>query len=94
LDEPTTGLDAEASQRILSPLRRLITGRTTIVISHNLLTVTDADQIIYLGNGRITDTGTHAQLLASNNQYAHLYHLYHPPTLAGTATSVRNGVLT
>jgi ATP-binding cassette, subfamily B, bacterial len=93
LDEPTTGLDAEASQRILSPLRRLITGRTTIVISHNLLTVTDADQIIYLGNGRITDTGTHAQLLASNNQYAHLYHLYHPPTLAGTATSVRNGVL-
>ncbi|MGH3833666.1 MAG: ABC transporter ATP-binding protein [Pseudonocardiaceae bacterium] len=78
LDEPTTSLDAEASDRILAPLRRLITGRTTILISHNLLTVTDADQIIYLEHGRITETGTHTQLLASNNQYAHLYHLHHP----------------
>ena len=86
LDEPTTGLDAEASQRILTPLRRLITGRTTIIISHNLLTVTDADQILYLHNGRITETGTHTELLTKNNQYAHLYHLHHPPTLA-TATS-------
>ncbi|MGH3718929.1 MAG: hypothetical protein ACRDRI_08840, partial [Pseudonocardiaceae bacterium] len=42
------------------------------------LTVTDADQIIYLHNGRITETGTHTQLLTSNNQYAHLYHLHHP----------------
>jgi ATP-binding cassette, subfamily B, bacterial len=83
LDEPTTGLDAEASQRILAPLRRLITGRTTIIISHNLLTVTDADQILYLHNGRITETGTHTELLTKNNQYAHLYHLHHPPTLAG-----------
>ena len=82
LDEPTTGLDAEASQRILTPLRRLITGRTTIVISHNLLTVTDADQIVYLEHGRITETGTHSQLLANNKHYAHLYHLHHPPTLA------------
>jgi ATP-binding cassette, subfamily B, bacterial len=78
LDEPTTSLDAEASDRILAPLRRLITGRTTIIISHNLLTVTDADQIIYLEHGRITDAGTHDELLTSNNQYAHLYHLHHP----------------
>jgi ABC-type multidrug transport system fused ATPase/permease subunit len=78
LDEPTTSLDADAAQRILTPLRRLITGRTTIIISHNLLTVTDADQIIYLEHGRITETGTHDQLLASNHQYAHLYHLHHP----------------
>jgi ATP-binding cassette, subfamily B, bacterial len=82
LDEPTTSLDAEASQRILTPLRRLITGRTTIVISHNLLTVTDADQIVYLEHGHITETGTHTQLLANNNHYAHLYNLHHPPTLA------------
>ena len=82
LDEPTTSLDAEASQRILTPLRRLITGRTTIVISHNLLTVTEADQIVYLEHGRITETGTHTQLLANNNHYAHLYNLHHPSTLA------------
>ncbi|MDQ4102603.1 MAG: ABC transporter ATP-binding protein/permease [Actinomycetota bacterium] len=78
LDEPTTSLDADASQRILTPLRRLISGRTTIIISHNLLTVTDADQIIYIEHGRITETGTHAQLLTNNNQYAHLYQLHHP----------------
>ncbi|MGH3771862.1 MAG: ABC transporter ATP-binding protein [Pseudonocardiaceae bacterium] len=94
LDEPTTSLDAEATDRILTPLRRLMTGRTTILISHNLLTVTDADQIIYLHNGHITETGTHTQLLTNNNHYAHLYHLHHPaeaphgpgqnPSLAGT----------
>ncbi len=83
LDEPTTGLDAEASQRILIPLRRLITGRTTIIISHNLLTVTDADQIIYLDHGKVTEIGTHAELLRNNDNYAHLYHLHHPATLAG-----------
>ncbi|MGH3719744.1 MAG: hypothetical protein ACRDRI_13090, partial [Pseudonocardiaceae bacterium] len=59
------------------------------------LTVTDADQIIYLHNGRITETGTHTQLLTSNNQYAHLYHLHHPPPRASTATpSVGNGAVT
>ncbi|MGH3901530.1 MAG: hypothetical protein ACRDTA_25410, partial [Pseudonocardiaceae bacterium] len=58
------------------------TGRTTIIISHNLLTVTDADQILYIDHGRITETGTHTQLLTNNSHYAHLYHLHHPPTLA------------
>ncbi|MGH3794658.1 MAG: ABC transporter ATP-binding protein [Pseudonocardiaceae bacterium] len=80
LDEPTTSLDAEASERILAPLRRLITGRTTIVISHNLLTVSAADQILYLDHGRVTEIGTHTQLLTNNNHYAHLYRLHHPPT--------------
>ncbi|MGB8996601.1 MAG: ABC transporter ATP-binding protein [Pseudonocardiaceae bacterium] len=78
LDEPTTSLDADATQRILTPLRRLIAGRTTIIVSHNLLTVTDADQIIYIEHGRITETGTHDQLLSNNHQYAHLYQLHHP----------------
>jgi ATP-binding cassette subfamily B protein len=78
LDEPTTSLDADAAQRVLTPLRRLITGRTTIIISHNLLTVTDADQIVYLEHGRITETGTHDELLINNDQYAHLYQLHHP----------------
>jgi ABC-type multidrug transport system fused ATPase/permease subunit len=95
LDEPTTSLDADATQRILTPLRRLITGRTTIIISHNLLTVTDADQIIYLEHGRITETGTHVQLLTNNDHYAHLYHLHHPTTFASTATpSAGNGAMT
>jgi ATP-binding cassette subfamily B protein len=79
LDEPTTSLDAQTTQRLLAPLRRLITGRTTIVVSHHLTTVTDADQIIYLDQGRITETGTHTELLTNNNHYAQLYRSHHSP---------------
>jgi ATP-binding cassette subfamily B protein len=77
LDEPTTGLDAASTQRVLAPMRRLMTGRTTLIISHNLLTVTDADQILFLDNGRITGAGTHHELLATHPGYAHLYRLHH-----------------
>jgi ATP-binding cassette, subfamily B, bacterial len=77
LDEPTTGLDAKASARLLAPLRRLMAGRTTIVISHHLATVTDVDQIIYLDHGRITEIGAHRELLAANAGYARLYQLSH-----------------
>jgi ATP-binding cassette subfamily B protein len=73
LDEPTTGLDAESTARILAPLHRLMAGRTTIIISHNLLTVTDADRILYLEHGRIAGIGTHTQLVESNPGYAQLY---------------------
>jgi len=77
LDEPTTGLDAKASARMLAPLRRLMAGRTTIVISHHLATVTDVDQIIYLDHGRITEIGAHRELLAANAGYARLYQFSH-----------------
>lgn len=79
LDEPTTGLDADSSQRILAPMRRLMSGRTTLIISHNLLTVSDADQILFLEDGRITGAGTHHQLLTSHRGYTHLYQLHHQP---------------
>jgi ABC-type multidrug transport system fused ATPase/permease subunit len=81
LDEPTTGLDAASIQRVLAPMRRLMAGRTTLIISHNLLTVTDADQILFLRDGRITGAGTHHDLLAGNADYAHLYRLHRQPRL-------------
>ncbi|WP_078970191.1 ABC transporter ATP-binding protein [Streptomyces natalensis] len=78
LDEPTTGLDAESGRHILEPLRLLMSGRTTILISHNLLTVRDATQIVFLAHGRIADHGTHDQLLARSAAYARLYRLHGP----------------
>src|ERR687893_1649044 len=63
LDEPTTGLDARSSENVMIPLQRLMEGRTTIVISHNLLTVRDATTILVLEAGRVTERGTHRDLL-------------------------------
>jgi ABC-type multidrug transport system fused ATPase/permease subunit len=73
LDEPTTGLDAQSAQRILEPLRRLMAGRATIVIAHDLLTVRDATRIAVLDGGRIVDTGRHDELLARCGLYRELW---------------------
>jgi ABC-type multidrug transport system fused ATPase/permease subunit len=78
LDEPTTGLDAASADRIMQPIRRLLQDRTSIVISHDLLTTRTADEIIVLDQGAIIECGTHDSLMAKNGRYADLYRLRHP----------------
>jgi ABC-type glutathione transport system ATPase component len=56
-------------------------GRTTIVISHDLLTVAEADQIIHLERGRVVESGSHERMLRAGNGYAHLYRLRHPASV-------------
>lgn len=76
LDEPTTGLDTESGWRILEPLRRLTSGRASIVISHNMLTAREATCILVLDGGRVVERGTHDELLLRGGTYARLYR-YH-----------------
>ena len=72
LDEPSTGLDELSRQRIIEPLRLLMRGRASIVISHDLLTVRDADRIVVLDAGRVVETGSHEELLDAGGLYARL----------------------
>ncbi|QTD97426.1 ABC transporter ATP-binding protein [Streptomyces cyanogenus] len=76
LDEPTAGLDVRSGRRIMDPLRRLMAGRTTVVISHNLLTVRDATRIAVLDHGRIVEHGGHDDLLGHDGTYARLHRLH------------------
>jgi ABC-type multidrug transport system ATPase subunit len=85
LDEPTTGLDARSGLRVMDPLRRLMAGRTTVVISHNLLTVRDATRIVVLDHGRVLETGTHDDLLGRGGTYAGLHRLHAVPGPARAA---------
>ncbi len=75
LDEATSSLDTQSERRIQEALNELMKNRTTLVIAHRLSTVERADCIIVLDNGRIVESGTHAELLERNGQYAALYHM-------------------
>ncbi len=78
LDEPTSNLDPIAERALAMHFRALVKGRTAIIISHRLSTVRIADRIAVMQFGRIVEIGTHAELLARNGHYAHLYP-EHPP---------------
>ena len=72
-DEATSALDSQAEQAIQMQLKEIARNRTTLVIAHRLSTIADADQILVMGQGRILERGTHAQLLAAGTVYAQMW---------------------
>jgi ATP-binding cassette subfamily B protein len=74
LDDSLSAVDTQTEERILSRLRGIMAGRTTILISHRTSTVQDADQIVVLRDGQIIERGKHDDLLARGGYYADLYH--------------------
>jgi ATP-binding cassette subfamily B protein len=72
-DDALSAVDTKTEEAILTKLKTIMNQRTSILISHRISTVKDADLILYLDNGEIVEQGTHAELLSLGNAYAELY---------------------
>jgi ABC-type multidrug transport system fused ATPase/permease subunit len=73
LDEATSSVDTEAELQVQDALRRLTERRTCFIVAHRLSTVRRADRVLVIEAGRITESGTHADLLAARGRYAQMY---------------------
>ncbi len=83
LDEATSALDNESERKVQAALQNLMQTRTTVIIAHRLSTIEHADRIVVLDAGRIVESGRHADLLAKNGVYTHLYRLQFREVEAG-----------
>jgi ATP-binding cassette subfamily B protein len=72
-DDALSAVDTATEEAILRELRGVMKGRTTVIISHRISAVRDADHIIVLDHGRLVEEGTHAELLKRNGPYAQLH---------------------
>lgn len=75
LDEATSSVDTDTELLIRDALRKLINGRTSIIVAHRLSTIRDVDRIIVLKNGKIAEEGVHEELLSQRGIYYNLYQL-------------------
>jgi ATP-binding cassette subfamily B protein len=78
LDEPTSSLDAKAERELLATVLAGSQGKTTVIVSHRLSTVQAASRILVLADGRLAETGTHAELLRAGGAYPALFALHAP----------------
>jgi ATP-binding cassette subfamily B multidrug efflux pump len=85
LDDAFSSVDAETEEEILRELKQFTRGRTTLLISHRMSTVRDADKIVYLRAGEIVEQGTHAELIARRGAY---YELHRRQSLAREVESM------
>ena len=74
-DEPTSALDVHAEHEFFQQLKTLRKGKTTIFITHKYVTTATADCIHFMKKGKIVERGNHAELMASNGEYARRYTL-------------------
>lgn len=75
LDEPSSALDPFAEYGINKIILETVKDKTTILISHRLSTTVDADMIYYLKDGKISEQGTHSDLMALNGEYANMFNV-------------------
>lgn len=75
LDEATSSVDPETERTIQSSMKKLMTGRTSIIIAHRLSTILDVDQILVIRKGEIIERGNHTDLILQNGYYSKLFHL-------------------
>jgi ATP-binding cassette subfamily B protein len=75
LDEATSSLDIETELSVMTALKRLTAGRTTLTIAHRLSTIVDCDQILVMLEGKIAERGTHQELLARGGWYAQMFEM-------------------
>ncbi|MBT7356995.1 MAG: ATP-binding cassette domain-containing protein, partial [Rhodospirillaceae bacterium] len=73
LDEATSALDTESERQVQSALDHLLQGRTALVIAHRLSTIVNADLIYVINEGKITESGSHSELMTMQGHYATLY---------------------
>jgi ATP-binding cassette, subfamily B, bacterial len=84
LDEPTAALDPRAEHDLFERIRGLLAGRTVLLISHRFSSVRNADRIYVLQSGRVTEAGTHDELMGVEGHYAELFRLQAAAYLAGS----------
>ena len=84
LDEATSALDSEAEREVQEDMERLRHGRTTLVIAHRLSTLTTADFIIVLDQGKLIEQGTHQELLVRQGKYQYLHSIQNQSTSLST----------
>jgi ATP-binding cassette subfamily B protein len=87
LDDAFSSVDVETEEEILRELKQFMRGRTTLLISHRISTVRDADLIVYLSDGAVIEQGSHDQLLARHGAY---YELYRRQSLAREVETLSN----
>ena len=92
LDEATSNVDAESEQAIQQALRALTKGRTTIAIAHRLSTLREADRIMVFDRGKLTEQGTHEELLTKDGQYANLVRIQGDSRTTDEITTVPTNV--